>query len=38
MAAVDLVCQLLAPRDLLIAPHDCYGGTYRFDALARRET
>jgi cystathionine gamma-synthase len=37
MAAVDLVCQLLKPSDLLIAPHDCYGGTYRlFDALAKR--
>jgi cystathionine gamma-synthase len=37
MAAVDLVCQLLGPKDLLIAPHDCYGGTYRlFDALAKR--
>lgn len=29
MAAVDLVLQLLGPDDLLIAPHDCYGGTYR---------
>ncbi|MDH3842187.1 MAG: PLP-dependent transferase, partial [Chromatiales bacterium] len=28
-AAVTLVCQLLKPGDLLIAPHDCYGGTYR---------
>jgi cystathionine gamma-synthase len=28
---------LLKPGDLLIAPHDCYGGTYRlFDALAKR--
>jgi cystathionine gamma-synthase len=37
MAAVDLVCQLLEPKDLLIAPHDCYGGTYRlFSALAKR--
>jgi len=37
MAAIDLVCQLLGPKDLLIAPHDCYGGTYRlFDALAKR--
>jgi cystathionine gamma-synthase len=37
MAAVDLVCQLLGPQDLLIAPHDCYGGTYRlFNALAKR--
>lgn len=37
MAAVALVCQLLGPDDLLVAPHDCYGGTYRlFDALAKR--
>jgi cystathionine gamma-synthase len=37
MAAVTLVCQLLGPNDLLVAPHDCYGGTYRlFDALAKR--
>ncbi len=36
-AAVTLVCQLLKPGDLLIAPHDCYGGTYRlFESLAER--
>ncbi len=29
MAAINLVCQLLRPGDLLIAPHDCYGGTHR---------
>lgn len=29
MAAVTLVMQLLRPGDLLLAPHDCYGGTYR---------
>lgn len=29
MAALDLVFQLLEPEDLVIAPHDCYGGTYR---------
>lgn len=29
MAAVDLPLQLLASDDLLLAPHDCYGGTYR---------
>ena len=29
MAAITLVCQLLEPGDVLIAPHDCYGGTYR---------
>jgi len=37
MAAINLVCQLLRPGDLLIAPHDCYGGSYRlFDTLAAR--
>jgi cystathionine gamma-synthase len=37
MAAVSLVAQLLKADDLLLAPHDCYGGTYRlFSALARR--
>jgi len=37
MAAVMLLCQFLGPNDLLVAPHDCYGGTYRlFDALAKR--
>jgi cystathionine gamma-synthase len=36
-AAVTLVCQLLKPGDLLLAPHDCYGGTYRlFESLASR--
>ena len=29
MAAVTLVLQLLNPNDLVFAPHDCYGGTYR---------
>ncbi|HET7274702.1 MAG TPA: cystathionine gamma-synthase [Longimicrobiaceae bacterium] len=29
MSAVALTLQLLRPGDLLIAPHDCYGGTYR---------
>ena len=29
MAALTLVCQLLSPGDLIVAPHDCYGGTYR---------
>lgn len=39
MAAVTTVCQLLKADDLLIAPHDCYGGTYRlFCALAKRGT
>lgn len=37
MAAVTLICQMLEADDLLLAPHDCYGGTYRlFDALAKR--
>src|SRR5688572_2143578 len=29
MAAVDLVLSLLQPDDLVVAPHDCYGGTHR---------
>ena len=29
MAAIDLVLCLLAPDDLIVAPHDCYGGTHR---------
>jgi cystathionine gamma-synthase len=29
MAAVTLVLQLAKPDDLIFAPHDCYGGTYR---------
>ena len=29
MAAVDLVLSQLSRDDLVIAPHDCYGGTYR---------
>lgn len=37
MAALNLVIQLLAPQDLLIAPHDCYGGTRRlFRTLAEK--
>jgi cystathionine gamma-synthase len=37
MAALMLVVQLLEPGDLLIAPHDCYGGTYRlFQHLAAK--
>jgi len=37
MAAINLVLQLLKPGDLLIAPHDCYGGTYRLlDGLSRK--
>lgn len=34
MAAIDLVLSILGPGDLVVAPHDCYGGTYRL--LARR--
>ncbi|WP_432455784.1 cystathionine gamma-synthase [Agarivorans sp. QJM3NY_29] len=38
MSAVHLVTALLAPGDLLIAPHDCYGGSYRlFDSLAKKQ-
>lgn len=29
MAAVDLLLGQLGPDDLILAPHDCYGGTYR---------
>ncbi|HET6628704.1 MAG TPA: cystathionine gamma-synthase [Woeseiaceae bacterium] len=29
MAALALLAHLLEPGDLLVAPHDCYGGTYR---------
>lgn len=37
MSAVSLPVQLLQPGDLLIAPHDCYGGSYRlFSSLAKR--
>jgi cystathionine gamma-synthase len=37
MSAITLVAHLLGPDDLLVAPHDCYGGTYRLlNALARK--
>lgn len=38
MAALNLmVSALLGPDDLIVAPHDCYGGTYRlFDTRARK--
>lgn len=37
MAAVDLVLHLVNPGDTVIAPHDCYGGTFRLlSARARR--
>ncbi len=29
MAALTLLTQMLEPGDTIIAPHDCYGGTYR---------
>ena len=29
MAALTLLCHLLEPGDILVAPHDCYGGTHR---------
>jgi cystathionine gamma-synthase len=35
MAAVDLVLSTLAPGALVIAPHDCYGGSYRLLAARR---
>jgi cystathionine gamma-synthase len=37
MAAITLVCHLLSPGELLLAPHDCYGGTHRLlSSLAAR--
>ncbi|QZN96080.1 cystathionine gamma-synthase [Symbiopectobacterium purcellii] len=38
MSAILLVCTVfLRPGDLLVAPHDCYGGSYRlFDSLNKR--
>ncbi|MBL4942453.1 MAG: cystathionine gamma-synthase, partial [Colwellia sp.] len=37
MAAVHLICQLLATDDLVVIPHDCYGGSFRlFTHLAKR--
>jgi cystathionine gamma-synthase len=37
MAALNLLLQLLQPGDVLVAPHDCYGGTHRlFDNLAAK--
>ena len=37
MAALTLILQLLEPGDLLLAPHDCYGGSYRlFENLAKK--
>jgi cystathionine gamma-synthase len=37
MSAVHLVTQLLKPGDLVVAPHDCYGGCHRlFTAASSR--
>jgi len=35
MAAVDLVLGQLRRDDLVVAPHDCYGGTYRLLSIRR---
>ena len=37
MSAVTLVTSLLGPNDLLVVPHDCYGGCYRlFTSMAKK--
>ena len=37
MSAVHLICQLLSTEDLIVIPHDCYGGSFRlFTHLAKR--
>ena len=37
MSAVLLLCQLLSSDDLVVIPHDCYGGSFRlFTHLAKR--
>lgn len=37
MAALNVLVQLLEPGDLLVVPHDCYGGTYRlYESLGRK--
>ncbi|PKF51545.1 O-succinylhomoserine (thiol)-lyase [Enterovibrio nigricans] len=37
MSAINLMLSLLSPDDLIVAPHDCYGGTYRlFDSRAKK--
>jgi cystathionine gamma-synthase len=38
MAAVDLVLSQLRSGDLIVAPHDCYAGTYRLLAARRDRT
>lgn len=35
MAAIDLVLSRLRRDDLVVAPHDCYGGTHRLLAMRR---
>lgn len=35
MAAVDLVLGQFGRDDLIVAPHDCYGGTYRLLSIRR---
>ncbi len=37
MAALTLLTQLLQPGDTIVAPHDCYGGTFRlFEQQSRK--
>jgi cystathionine gamma-synthase len=37
MGALNVLVQLLQPGELLLVPHDCYGGTFRlYEALARK--
>jgi len=37
MSSVHLICQLLSVDDLVVIPHDCYGGSFRlFTHLAKR--
>jgi cystathionine gamma-synthase len=36
MAAVDLPLNLVSPGELVLAPHDCYGGTFRLLAAHAR--
>ncbi|QIQ22369.1 cystathionine gamma-synthase [Zophobihabitans entericus] len=38
MSAIHLLCvSLLTPKDTIVAPHDCYGGSYRlFNSLSQR--
>jgi cystathionine gamma-synthase len=37
MAALTLLTQLLEPGDTIVAPHDCYGGTFRlFEQQSRK--